>query len=37
MPLLTDPLALVFGLREFVTVVYGVEMSQVFPDVQVKA
>ena len=32
-----DPLALVHGLREFVTVVYGPVMSNVFPDVQVKA
>ena len=45
MPLLTDlavmmrinPLALVFGLREIVTVVYGPAMSHVFSDVQVKA
>ena len=45
MPLLTDlavmlridPLALILGLREFVTVVYGPVMSFVFPDVQVKA
>ena len=45
MPLLTDlavmmridPLALVHGLRKFVTVVYGPAMSYVFPDVQVKA
>ena len=45
MPLLTDlavmmridPLALIHGLREFVTVVYGPVMSIVFPDVQVKA
>ena len=45
MPLLTDlavmmridPLALVHGLREFVTVVYGPVISFVFPDVQVKA
>ena len=45
MPLLTDlvlmmqidPLALVHGLREFVTVMYGPVMSFVFPDVQVKA
>ena len=45
MPLLTDlavmkridPLALVHGLREFVTVVYGPVVSFVFPDVQVKA
>ena len=45
MPLLTDlavmmridPLALVHGLREFVTVVYGRVMSFNFPDVQVKA
>ena len=45
MPLLTDlavmmridPLALIHGLREFVTVVYGTVMSFVFPDVQVKA
>ena len=32
-----DPLALIYGLREFVTVVYGPVMSFVFPDVQVKA
>ena len=32
-----DPLALIHGLREFVTVVYGSVMSFVFPDVQVKA
>ena len=45
MPLLTelvvmmriDPLALIHGLRELVTVVYGPVMSFVFPDVQVKA
>ena len=45
MPLLTDlavmmridPLALVHGLREFATVVYGPVMSFVFPDVQVRA
>ena len=45
MPLLTDlavimrinPLALVHGLREFVTVVYGPVMSYVFPDGQAKA
>ena len=45
MPLLTDlavvmridPLALVHGSKEFVTVVYGPMMSFVFPDVQVKA
>ena len=45
MPLLTDldvmmrinPLALIHGLREFVTVVYEPVMSFVFPDVQVKA
>ena len=45
MPLLTDlavmmqidPLALVHGLREFVTKLYGPVMSYVFPDVQVKA
>ena len=45
MPLLTDlavmmridPLALIHGLREFVTVVDGPMMSFVFPDVQVKA
>ena len=45
MPLLTDlavmmridPLALVHGLREFATVVYGPVTSYVFPDVQVKA
>ena len=32
-----DPLALIHGLREFVTVAYGPVMSFVFPDVQVKA
>ena len=45
MPLLTDlavmmridPLALIHGLREFVTVMYGPVMSFAFPDVQVKA
>ena len=45
MPLLTDlavmmwidPLAVVHGLREFVTVVYGPVMTFVFPDVQVQA
>ena len=45
MPLLTDlavmmridPLALIHGVREFVTVVYGPVMSFAFPDVQVKA
>ena len=45
MPLLTDlavmmridPLAVVHGLREFVTVLYGPVVSFVFPDVQVKA
>ena len=45
MPLLTDlavvmridPLALIHGLREFVTVVYGPVMSFVFPDVKVKS
>ena len=45
MPLLTDLavmmwidlLALIHGLREFVTVVYGSVMSFAFPDVQVKA
>ena len=45
MPLLTDlavmmridPLALIHGLLEFVTVVYGLVMSFAFPDVQVKA
>ena len=45
MPLLTDlavmmridPLALVFGLRDLVMVVYGPVMSCAFPDVQVKA
>ena len=45
MPLLTDlavmmridPLALIHGLREFITVVYGRVMSLVFPDIQVKA
>ena len=33
----TDPLTLVFGLREFFTVIYGPVMSQAFPDVQVRA
>ena len=45
MPLVTDlavmmridPLALIHGLREFVTGVYGPVMSFAFPDVQVKA
>ena len=45
MPLLPDlavmtrtyPLALINGLREFFTVVYGPVMSFVFPDVQIKA
>ena len=45
MPLLTDlavmmridPLPLVHGMREFVTVVYGPVMSFAFPDLQVKA
>ena len=32
-----DPLALIHGLREFVTVVYGPVMSFVFPDVHLKA
>ena len=32
-----NPLALVFGLREFITAVYGPVMSHVFPDLQVKA
>ena len=32
-----DPLALIFGLREFVTVVYGPVVMHVFPDVQVEA
>ena len=32
-----DPFALIHGLREFVTVVYGPVMSFAFPDVQVKA
>ena len=44
MPLLTDlalmmqvePLALIFALRELVTVVYGPLVTQVFPDVQVE-
>ena len=44
MPLLTDlavmmridPLVLVHGLREFVTVVYGPVFSNAFPDLQVK-
>ena len=30
-------LALIHGLREFVTVVYGPVMSSAFPDVQIKA
>ena len=33
----TDPLILVHGLREFVSVLYGSVMSYAFPDVQVKA
>ena len=45
MPLLTDlaqimrfaPLALIFGLREFVTVVYGPTVVHVFPDIRVEA
>ena len=45
MPLLTDlalmmriePLALIFGLKEIVTVVYGPSEAHVFPDVQVEA
>ena len=45
MPLLTEstlmmrigPLVLIFGLREFVTVVYGPVVTHVFPDVQVEA
>ena len=45
MPLLTDlavmmwidPLALIHGLRDIVTVMYGPVVSFVFPDVQVKA
>ena len=45
MPLLTDlalmmridQLALIFGLREFVTVVYGPTVVQVFPDIRVEA
>ena len=32
-----DPLALIHGLRELITVVYGPVMSSAFPDVQVKA
>ena len=31
-----NPLALIFGLREFVTVAYGPTVARVFPDVQVK-
>ena len=45
MPLLTDlalmmridPLALIFGLKEFVIVVHGPIVTHVFPDVQVEA
>ena len=45
MPLLTEstlmmrigPLVLIFGLRDFVTVVYGPVVTHVFPDVQVEA
>ena len=45
MPLLTDlalmmridPLALIFGLREFVTMVYGPTVAHVFPDIQNEA
>ena len=45
MPLLTDlalmmridPLALIFGLREFVTVVYGPTVVHVFHDIRVEA
>ena len=44
MPLLTDlalmmridPLALIFGLKEFVTVMYEPKVVHVFPDVRVK-
>ena len=32
-----DPLALIFGLGETVTVVYGPTVTHVFPDVQVEA
>ena len=32
-----DPLTLIFGLREFVTVVYGPVLTHVFPNVQVEA
>ena len=32
-----NPLALIFGLSEFVTVVYGPVVTHVFPDVQVEA
>ena len=32
-----DPLALIFGLREFVNGVYGPTETHVFPDVQVEA
>ena len=45
MPLLTDPavmmrinpLALIFGLREFLTVVYGPIVTHIFPDGQMEA
>ena len=32
-----DPLTLIFGLREFVTVVYGPVLTHVFPNVEVEA
>ena len=32
-----DPLALIFALRELVTVIYGPRVTHVFPDLQVKA
>ena len=35
--MLVDPLALIIGVREFATVIYGPTMTHVFPDVQVKA
>ena len=35
--MLIDPLALIFGLREFVTVVYGPTVVQMFPDIRVEA
>ena len=32
-----DPLALIFALRELVTVIYGPTVTHVFPDLEVKA